>query len=150
MNHLKYLKELQAYVKRANKPKVVCHTDLHGGNLILDEDGNLHILDWENAMIAPPEHDMIFFAGVDNFKKTFWPHYISKFPTASIDPKILRFYFYRRGLEDIADFVLRILRRDGDPERDKEDIGWMMGCLTELEQIEDTISWVGENFSASD
>lgn len=143
--HLKYLKELQAYVKSANKPKVVCHTDLHGGNLITDSEGNLHILDWENAMIAPPEHDMIFFAREDNFKMTFWPHYIRKFQTASIDPEILRFFFYRRGLEDIADFILRILRRDGSPKRDQEDIGWMMECLDELEKVEMVIAKIGEN-----
>jgi thiamine kinase-like enzyme len=45
----------------------VCHTDLHGENLMVDDRGNLYILDWETAMIAPPEHDLFFFAGYDSF-----------------------------------------------------------------------------------
>jgi hypothetical protein len=111
-----------------------------------DNQGELYILDWENALIAPLEHDMIFFAGENSFFETFWPNYTRQFPAASIDLDLLRFYFYRRGLEDIADFILRILRRDGDFERDRQDIKWMLDCISGLKKIEDTIIKLEDGF----
>jgi spectinomycin phosphotransferase len=68
---LEQLKALQTYARNADKRKVICHTDLHGGNLMTDERGILYILDWENALIAPPEHDLFFFAGEKNFWELF-------------------------------------------------------------------------------
>jgi hypothetical protein len=146
ITHLNRLKQLQAYARKTNKFKVVCHTDIHGGNLMTNKQGNLYILDWENALIAPPEHDLFFFAGEPNFREIFWPHYTRSFEVADLDLNMLRFYFYRRGLEDIADFILRILHRDGDPERDQQEIQWMMECITGMEQIEDTVSKLESNF----
>lgn len=142
------LKELQACAQKSGKPKVICHTDLHGGNLMTDPQGNLYILDWENALIAPPEHDLIFFAGEENFREGFWPHYAHQFAGAGVDGEILGFYFYRRGLEDIADFILRILRGDNGPERDQQEIQWMVGCLDGLSQIEGTLSRLAEGFAS--
>jgi spectinomycin phosphotransferase len=142
------LKELQAYAQGSTKPKVICHTDLHGGNLMIDKQGNLFILDWENALIAPPEHDLIFFAGEENFREVFWPQYTHQFKQAKIDCDILGFYFYRRGLEDIADFILRILRGNNSPERDQQEIEWMVGCINGLAQIECTLSRLAAGFAA--
>ena len=139
ITYLIRLKELQSYAQTAGKAKVVCHTDLHGGNLITDEEGKLYILDWENALIAPPEHDLFFFVGEKGFWDLFWPNYIRQFSSASIDPDILRFYFYRRGLEDIADFIFRILRREDDPEKDRQEVKWMLECVTGLAEVEKTI-----------
>ena len=145
VTHLEKLKKLQDYALNASaqgsmKPMVICHTDLHGGNLMMDKEKNLHILDWENAMIAPPEHDLFFFAGEPNFWEIFWPRYTHHYKNAQIDWELLRFYFYRRGLEDIADFILRILRRVNSPERDQQEIQWMQECIAGLEQIEDTVA----------
>jgi thiamine kinase-like enzyme len=139
---LEQLKTLQTYARNADKRKVICHTDLHGGNLITDAEGTLYILDWENALIAPPEHDVFFFAGEKGFWELFWPYYTGQFPAASIDPELLRFYFYRRALEDVADFIFRILRGENSPERDQQEIEWMVDCLEGMPQIEETVARV--------
>ncbi len=137
---LQYLNDLKAQVKEIKKPMVICHTDLHGGNLMTDDQGNLYILDWENALIAPPEHDLFFFASDGRFWELFLPAYKRQFGPASIEVDILRFYYYRRTLEDIAGFVLRILQGEGEEARDQEDIGWLQGNLKDLGRIEPTIA----------
>jgi len=137
---LQRFKELQKYTKSTNKAMVICHTDLHGGNLMMDNQGNLYILDWENALIAPPEHDLFFFTGDERFWNVFLPLYERQFGPLSIDIEVLRFYYYRRTLEDIAGFVLRILQGDGGEERDREDIEWLKGNLADLENIEMRVS----------
>ena len=144
---LQILKDLQAYAKGTQKHKVICHTDLHGGNLMTDRNEALYILDWENAMIAPPEHDLFFFAGEYGFWDLFWTHYTRHFPDANIDPELLRFYFYRRGLEDVADFIFRILRRKNNPERDQQEIAWMVDCLEGMPQIEGTVAKIRERLA---
>jgi hypothetical protein len=104
-----------------------------------DQQGGLYILDWENALIAPPEHDLFFFVGEKNFFEIGWPQYLHQFQEVRIDCDFLAFYFYRRALEDIADFILRILRLEPDFGRDQRDIGWMMDCLTGMPAIEVTL-----------
>ena len=39
-------------------PVVICHGDLHGFNLLLQEGRVLAVLDWELAMLAPREYDV--------------------------------------------------------------------------------------------
>lgn len=44
-------------------PHVPCHTDLHGDNLLIGADGSLHIVDWDDVMLAPKERDLMFIGG---------------------------------------------------------------------------------------
>lgn len=148
LDSLQRLKDLQRYAKSTNKAMVICHTDLHGGNLMMDDQGNLYILDWENALIAPPEHDLFFFTGDERFWDIFLPPYERQFGPVSIDTEVLRFYYYRRTLEDIAGFVFRILLGDGGEDRDREDIEWLKGNLTDLENIEKTVSGIQTRFES--
>jgi spectinomycin phosphotransferase len=114
--------ELQAYAIAANKPKVFCHSDLHGGNLMLDPADNLYVIDWEGAILAPPEQDLFFFAAHDDFWQIFLPAYEAEFGPAQLDSRILGFYYYRRTLEDLADWVNRILNHNTTAEEDANDL----------------------------
>lgn len=127
---LRWLKQLQARVRSIEPQMVVCHTDLHGGNLMTDAQGDLYILDWENAMIAPREHDLIFFAGDSRIWDLFSPIYQRSCGSLDLDSDIMNFYHIRRELEDIADYLVRIIQGDGSSDRDQAD-------LTELVEILD-------------
>ncbi len=142
------LETLGAQARAIGKPLVVCHTDLHGANLMLDAQGNLYLLDWETAVIAPPEHDMIFFAGEPNFFELFWPNYRRHFPAAALDCDLLAFYYYRRALEDIAGLVFRLLRGDGGEARDRADIGDLEGSLQGLATLDATVIAVRQRWQA--
>lgn len=139
LDHLRRLKELQTLAKATGKEMVVCHTDLHGGNLMTDAQGNLYILDWENAMIAPPEHDLFFWAGYDYFWDSFLLIYEREFGPASLDSDVFGFYYYRRNLEDLIDLALRILYRSTDYEQDGEDLHWVSECMSGWPSLETTI-----------
>ncbi len=138
---LNRLKELRTLARASGKEMVVCHTDLHGGNLMTDTQGNLYILDWENAMIAPPEHDLFFWAGYDLFWDSFLPIYEREFGPARLDSNVFGFYYYRRNLEDLADFVHRILYRNTTDEQNKEDLYWIReDCTSCWSSLETTIA----------
>jgi spectinomycin phosphotransferase len=134
--YLDRLKGLQSVMRSRAREMVMCHTDLHGGNLLVDRAGNLYILDWEGAMLAPPEQDLFFFAGEDRFWDLFWPNYSREFGPARLDVDVLAFYYYRRGLEDVAEFTKSILYTDQDDEKDRETIHWTGACLKDLSNVE--------------
>jgi len=46
---------------RARSPApVLCHADIHGGNVLIGADGALHIVDWDTLTFAPKERDLMF------------------------------------------------------------------------------------------
>ena len=141
---------LQAYAIAAGKPRVFCHTDLHGGNLMLDPAGNLYIIDWEGAILAPPEQDLFFFAGDDDFWQSLLPAYEAEFGPAQLDSKLFGFYGYRRNLEDLADWVNRILDHNSTAEQDAEDLhGIQTDCLAGWPWLEKNIEKIEAALAAS-
>jgi spectinomycin phosphotransferase len=130
------LHALQARMRADRRPKVVCHTDLHGENLMLAADGTLYILDWEGAMIAPPEQDLFFFVGDERFWSLFLPAYEREAGPTQLEPDAFGFYIYRRNLEDVAGFVLRILRYNTTDGEDAPDLNWLAECLADWPRLE--------------
>lgn len=94
--------ETAKHLKKLNLPFVLCHTDIHGGNLILDPERKLRLIDWENMLLAPREADLFAFSKKD---------YFSLFCEPS-DPLVLSYYHLRRGLEDIWEFLCSILNQE--------------------------------------
>ena len=148
LGHLDRLKELQASARAVEKSMVVCHTDLHGENLMMDERGNLYIIDLEGAMIAPPEHDLFFFAGYDYFWDLFLPNYEREFGPVNLDSKVFGFYYYRRNLEDLTDWVVRILYYNTGYEQDREDIEEITeDCIAGWPYLEPTIRGIEQKLA---
>ena len=44
-------------------PRVLCHADLHTWNVLVDADGRLWVVDWDEAVLAPAERDLMFVTG---------------------------------------------------------------------------------------
>ncbi len=42
---------------------VLCHTDIHPGNLLLGANDALYIVDWDNPVLAPRERDLMLIGG---------------------------------------------------------------------------------------
>lgn len=143
------LKELQAQVRGTYHAMVICHTDLHGGNMILDPQGGLHLVDWENAVFAPPEHDLHFFVWEERFWDLFLPRYQRAFRPVSLDAATFGFYFYRRNLEDLAEWVVRILYEENGEEQDREDLaGIEEDCMEGWPYLEQTIAQIEAQLEA--
>jgi spectinomycin phosphotransferase len=137
------LKELQAQtrVQALDKEMVYCHTDLHGGNLMLDDQGALYVVDWEGAWLAPPEHDLFFFVWEERFWDLFLPRYERAFRPVRLDSATFGFYFYRRNLEDLAQWFVRILHENNGEERDRQDLRWLVeDCIEGWPYLEKTIA----------
>jgi spectinomycin phosphotransferase len=51
--------------KACNRPLkfVLCHSDMHGGNVLIDGKGALYMIDWDDPIMAPKERDLMFIGG---------------------------------------------------------------------------------------
>jgi hypothetical protein len=41
----------------------LCHSDIHAGNILIDVNDDFYIVDWDNPILAPKEHDLMFIGG---------------------------------------------------------------------------------------
>ena len=86
---------------------VVTHGEPHGGNVIRDPAGGLHLIDWDTAMLAPRERDLQM---VLNDDLTGWDEYRAAAGPVDLDLDALGFYRRLWALADIASFTA-VLRR---------------------------------------
>lgn len=117
--------ERLAQVLQARPPEfVVCHSDLHAGNILIGDDGAFYIVDWDNPILACKERDLMFSGGGQGFRghtpqKEETLFYQGYGPT-QIDPVALAYYRYERIVQDIAIFCEQIFLSDeGGEDREQ-------------------------------
>jgi len=64
IHHLVNRAEHLSLLVQEQSPKfVLCHSDIHGGNVLIDQSGSIFIVDWDEPIIAPKERDLMFIGG---------------------------------------------------------------------------------------
>jgi spectinomycin phosphotransferase len=103
-------------------PFIVCHSDIHAGNLLLTPAGKLYIVDWDEPILAPKERDLMYIGGgllasglsPQEEEARFYPSY----GHPQIDAAALAYYRYERIIQDIAAYGEQLLLSDeGDEDR---------------------------------
>jgi spectinomycin phosphotransferase len=88
------------------RPIVVCHADIHPGNLLANGDGDLRVVDWDAPIRAPRERDLMFVFGTDFGEHPINAHREALFRVGygplDLDGTLLRYYRQERRLDDIA------------------------------------------------
>jgi spectinomycin phosphotransferase len=84
---------------------VLCHSDIHGGNVLLDNNDCLYIVDWDEPILAPKERDLMFIGGgVGNVWNN--PHeeklFYQGYGETELDYNLMAYYRCERIVEDIA------------------------------------------------
>jgi len=95
-------------------PLVLCHADIHTENVLLDAAGRLWIVDWDEAMLAPKERDLMFVVGGIGSEwvtpqQTQW--FFRGYGRAVADPLALAYYRYGWAAQDVAAYAERVLLR---------------------------------------
>lgn len=96
---------LSRKVQEQSSEFVLCHSDIHGGNVLISPNGALYIVDWDEPIMAPKERDLMFIGGgVANV----WNHpheeecFYQGYGKTQINHVILAYYRHERIVEDIA------------------------------------------------
>lgn len=103
--------------------RVLCHTDIHAGNVLLNTNGALHMIDWDDCMRAPKERDLMLIGGgiggiwnTPREEALFYRGYGGK----DINLAALTYYRFERIVIDIAEFSQQILSTtEGGADRER-------------------------------
>ena len=111
---------------------VLCHTDVHGWNLMQSD--RLILIDWEGMKLAPPEADLFAFRGNlfwHNCSEEFMKIYQTVHTDFKINPEVLEFYQTRRRIEDICAFSQELLYDKNIDEAERKESLYHLQCECE-------------------
>jgi spectinomycin phosphotransferase len=112
-----YLKATVHHIRKRNKDRVITHSDLHYGNIMVSKDG-IYLIDWDEVMFALPEKDLMWFgnilSGPSKFNiNRYFIHDYKKFKKRyTLDKTALKFYVFKRLLGDCVYFSRVVLHRN--------------------------------------
>ncbi|MEW2441502.1 phosphotransferase enzyme family protein [Micromonospora marina] len=113
----------------ARTQHVICHADIHPGNLIADGDGPLHVVDWDAPILAPRERDLMFVYSADFGDHPINAHrgelFRAGYGPLEPDPVLLSYYRGERHLDDVAAFLAGILSPEASAESRANDLHWL-------------------------
>jgi spectinomycin phosphotransferase len=104
--------QLSQKIQNLSPHLVLCHSDLHAGNVLIDKYGQLYIVDWDEPILAPKERDLMFIgAGVGNVwnKAHEVELFYQGYGSAEVNREILAYYRIERIVVDIAEYVEALL-----------------------------------------
>lgn len=107
---------LAAALQENPPPFLICHTDLHAGNLHITPDGKLYVVDWDQPLLAPKERDLMYVGSglmasglsLEEEERLFYAGY----GRTDLNPAALAYYRYERIIQDIYEFCKELLLSD--------------------------------------
>ena len=107
---------LGSQLASANLPFVLCHADCHTANILLNPQGQVWVVDWDETMLAPKERDLMFAVGGGIYRG--WVsdanerHFLEGYGEAKIELLALSYYRYAWAVSDIGEYASAVLFRD--------------------------------------
>ncbi|MDE0686357.1 MAG: aminoglycoside phosphotransferase family protein [Candidatus Poribacteria bacterium] len=101
-------------------PFVITHGDPTPGNLIIDAENRLHIIDWDGVCLGPPEKDLVSFTG-ERFEVVLESYLAERRNGAALHADIFGFYIYEWTLNEIRDYGTKILFKNSDTQQNAYD-----------------------------
>ncbi|TVY02434.1 phosphotransferase [Paenibacillus cremeus] len=132
---LNLVRELRGNAINLNKERVLCHGDIWGGNLIRHEN-KLYFIDWESAILAPPEFDLVGYIGQEfEVFLTAYEEHLGH--SVEVDLDLLRFYSYRHHLRNLTNWLMNILYRNTEQAQNENDLEMILyHCINRWDSIE--------------
>lgn len=114
---------------------VLCHADIHTGNVLAGPDGQLSIVDWDAPVLAPRERDLVFLlAGpwgeqpVTDHRRTLFHKGYGRY---EVHRPTLDYYHVERIVDDLGQFALSVLDPAADEETKRTALYWLRRNLRE-------------------
>ncbi len=115
--------ELGFALNKQNLEFVLCHADIHAGNVLIETSGAFYVVDWDTLVFAPKERDLMFIGGgvggvwnKPEEERLFYEGY----GQTSVNPTAIAYFRYERIIEDIAAYCQQIFLTDrGGQDREQ-------------------------------
>jgi spectinomycin phosphotransferase len=110
-----WAEELGRQLRAAPRAVVLCHADIHTANLLIDPLGELHIVDWDQPVLAPKERDLMFVAGEDSAGRVVSQEerlFFEGYGACDVDPLALAYYRCEWVVQELGDYGERVFFLD--------------------------------------
>jgi spectinomycin phosphotransferase len=113
----------------ASRPALVlCHADIHPNNLLIDTDGRLWMVDWDEVLLAPKECDLMMAVGGLGMypagpRESAW--FLQGYGSADVNPTALAFYRHARALGDIGANLEQVLDPNAGTDAGQTALHWL-------------------------
>jgi spectinomycin phosphotransferase len=132
-----HAEELAEDLKVRGLEFVLCHSDIHPGNLHLAAEESLYIVDWDNPIYAPRERDLMLIGGSSTWSDPREAaHFYQGYGNAAVDRAALAYYRCERIIWDIAAFCEQILASDEGREDREQGYQWFVSNYAPGGEIE--------------
>jgi spectinomycin phosphotransferase len=104
---------------------VLCHADIHPGNLMARVPDAVWVIDWDAPILAPRERDLMFVIGSDfGAQPANEELFRAGYGPTAIDRAVLAYYLHERICDDTVVNAEHILRADVSEAARVEDLYW--------------------------
>ncbi len=121
------------HLRERDLPHVLCHADLHTGNLLIDAQGQLFVVDWDQPVVAPKERDLMFISGgrvITAVSQQQEVAFFDGYGQTDIDREALIYYRAAWVVQDIGGFAEQVfLLPDLSVEAKREAIRYFVGSF---------------------
>lgn len=104
--------QLAQKIQKQSPQLVLCHSDIHAGNVLIAGDGAFYIVDWDQPIMASKERDLMFIGGgiANVWNNSHEEEFFYKgYGKTEINREILAYYRHERIVEDIAFYAQKLL-----------------------------------------
>ena len=109
---------------------IVCHSDIHAGNILVTGSGEIYIVDWDNPILALKERDLMYAGGgqINNWRTPQEEEtlFYQGYGPTQVDPAALAYYRYERIVTDIAIYCEQLLASDQGGEDREQSLKYLM------------------------
>jgi spectinomycin phosphotransferase len=132
-------------LSQASLPHVLCHADLHTWNVLLDPERGLLVVDWDEAVIAPKERDLMFVVGGIGSSLVTPPdtrRFLEGYGKTTIDPEALAYYRCAWAVQDLGAFAESALETSASGAARRAALDGFMSTLARGEIVDLALSSV--------
>jgi spectinomycin phosphotransferase len=87
---------------------ILCHADIHTANILLAQEGDMFIVDWDDTLLAPKERDLMFILGENTIQTREEQMFFAGYGKVEINQLALAYYRYEWCVQEIGDFGERV------------------------------------------
>jgi spectinomycin phosphotransferase len=116
---------------------VLCHSDIHPGNLLITSSDTFYLVDWDQPALAPKERDLVLLGGGATWNN---PRELALFyqgyGSAEINRQALAYYRYERVIQDLAVGCEMIFSSDEGGDNREQEYGYFVSNFLPGHEIE--------------